>query len=204
MLLQEHSSCLCRGENGKPFCLAELWPALIVRIHWDFTINAVQRSEIQKIIYFGFAHAPLKFISAPRKDKHFIGQLWQLMIASNVGAWTQAWQASGWFSKSTALSARVSFLSPQPLPVLLLAPFFIVVFDSSFLLFYGPMVGKYGLICAMEIQKIHMVVHIFSGFCFIYGKWVYRGVESLYKLLTTNKVPFDLPTNECKSKYCPS
>ena len=26
------------------------------------------------------------------------------------------------------------------------------------------MVGKYALICAMEIQKIHMVVHIFSGF----------------------------------------
>ena len=34
----------------------------------------------------------------------------------------------------------------------------------SFLLFYGLMVGKYALICAMEIQKIHMVVHIFSGF----------------------------------------
>ena len=29
--------------------------------------------------------------------------------------------------------------------------------------------------------------------CFIYGKWVYRGVESLCKLLTANKVPFDLP-----------
>ena len=26
------------------------------------------------------------------------------------------------------------------------------------------MVGKYALIGAMEIQKIHMVVHIFSGF----------------------------------------
>ena len=25
------------------------------------------------------------------------------------------------------------------------------------------MVGKYALICAMEMQKIHMVVHIFSG-----------------------------------------
>ena len=34
----------------------------------------------------------------------------------------------------------------------------------SFLLFYGLMVGNYALICAMEIQKIHMVVHIFSGF----------------------------------------
>ena len=26
------------------------------------------------------------------------------------------------------------------------------------------MVGKYALICVVEIQKIHMVVHIFSGF----------------------------------------
>ena len=34
----------------------------------------------------------------------------------------------------------------------------------SFLLPYGLMVGTYALICAMEIQKIQMVVHIFSGF----------------------------------------
>ena len=75
----------------------------------------------------------------------------------------------------------------------------------SFLLFYGLMVGKYALICAMEIQKIHMVVHIFSGFAlFTELMWVYRGVESLCKLLTANKVLFDLPTNECRSKYCPS
>ena len=67
------------------------------------------------------------------------------------------------------------------------------------------MVGKYALICAMEIQKIHMVVHIFSGFAlFTELMWLYRGVESLCKLLTANKVPFDLPTNECKSQYCPS
>ena len=57
------------------------------------------------------------------------------------------------------------------------------------------MVGKYALICAMEIQKIHMVVHIFSGFSlFTQLMWVYRGVESLSKLLTANKVLFDLPT----------
>ena len=35
---------------------------------------------------------------------------------------------------------------------------------AVFLLFYGLMVGKYALICAMEIQKIHVLVHIFSGF----------------------------------------
>ena len=34
----------------------------------------------------------------------------------------------------------------------------------SFLLFYGLIVGKYALICAMEIQKIQMLVDIFSGF----------------------------------------
>ena len=33
----------------------------------------------------------------------------------------------------------------------------------SFLLFYGLMVGKHALVCATEIQKIHMVVNIFSG-----------------------------------------
>ena len=71
----------------------------------------------------------------------------------------------------------------------------------SFLLFYGLMVGKYALICAMEIQKIHMVVHTFSGFAlFTELTRVYRGVESLCKWLTTNKVHFDLPTNERKSK----
>ena len=35
---------------------------------------------------------------------------------------------------------------------------------AVFFIVYGLMVGKYALICAMEIQKIHMVVHIFSGF----------------------------------------
>ena len=53
------------------------------------------------------------------------------------------------------------------------------------------MVGKYALICAMEIWKIHMVVHIFSRFALVTElMWVYRGVESLCRLLTANKVPF--------------
>ena len=63
---------------------------------------------------------------------------------------------------------------------------------EGFSLFYGLMVGKYALICAMEIQKIQMVVHIFSGFAlFTELMLVYRGVESLCKLLTANKVPLD-------------
>ena len=62
----------------------------------------------------------------------------------------------------------------------------------SSLLFYGLMVGKYALICAMEIQKIHMVVNIFSGLAlFTELMCVYRRVESLCKLLTANKAPFD-------------
>ena len=58
-----------------------------------------------------------------------------------------------------------------------------------FLLFYGLIVGKYALICAMEIQKIQMVVHIFSGFAlFTELMGVYRRVESLCQLLTANNV----------------
>ena len=67
------------------------------------------------------------------------------------------------------------------------------------------MEGKYALIFAMDIPKIQMVVRIFSGFTlFTELMWVYRGVESLYKLLTVNKVPFDLQTNKWKSKYSTS
>ena len=32
-----------------------------------------------------------------------------------------------------------------------------------FKFFYGLIVGKYTLICAMEIQKIRMLAHVFSG-----------------------------------------
>ena len=50
----------------------------------------------------------------------------------------------------------------------------------------------YIYICVMEIQKIQMVVLIFSGFAlFTELIWVCRGVESLCKLLTAKKVPFD-------------
>ena len=118
-------SCLCCGEKGKPFCLDELWLALIVRIHRDFTINAVHAFQNTKKKIFGFTHAPLKFICAPRKDKHFIGLLWQLLTASNVGAWTQAWQTKWavfkieWFG---GLQASPSFL-PQPLPFFYLCHF---------------------------------------------------------------------------------
>ena len=78
-----------------------------------------------------------------------------------------------------------------------------ILLSFLFLFFYGLVVGKYSFICAMEIQKIQMIVHIFSGFAlFTELMRVYRGVESLCRVLTANKMPFDLPTNECKAKYC--
>ena len=68
------------------------------------------------------------------------------------------------------------------------------------------MVEKYALICVMQIQKIQMFVHIFSEFAsFTKLMWVSIGELNLSAgLLTANKTPFDLPTNKCKSKYCPS
>ena len=53
----------------------------------------------------------------------------------------------------------------------------------SFLLFYGLMVGKYASNCALEIQKIKMLIHIFVGFAlFAQLMWVYHGVASLCKV----------------------
>ena len=47
----------------------------------------------------------------------------------------------------------------------------------------------YASICDMEVQKIQMVVHIFSGFAlFTELMRVYCRVESLCKLLTVNNV----------------
>ena len=53
----------------------------------------------------------------------------------------------------------------------------------------------------MEIQKIHMVVHIFSGFALVRELMrVYRGVESPCTLLKANKVPFDSDAHERASR----
>ena len=82
----------------------------------------------------GWHMRPLKFISAPLKAKHFIGQLWQLMTASNVGAQTQAWQAKWAVFKIPGLSASVSFLSSPPPPRSITYAIFHAFFDfrSSF------------------------------------------------------------------------
>ena len=134
MLLQEHSSCLCHGENGKPFCLAELWPALIVRIHWDFTINAVHAFQEKK--NFGFTNAS-STCSFPLHGRPNI-------LLVNYDSWWQHQMSvrelrhdrpSGWFSKSRGLSASVSFLSSPPPPRSFTYAIFRAVFDSCSSLF---------------------------------------------------------------------
>ena len=75
------------------------------------------------------------------------------------------------------------------------AVFFIVLWSYGrkicLIMCHGNSENSYGCLYLLRI-------------CFIYGKWVYRGVESLCKLKNANKVPFYIPTNGCKSKYCPS
>ena len=170
MLLQKDSSCLCRGENGKPFCLAKLWPCTNTRrgskildlnachilplqiqlfggfelklqnftpavlpfrwikktnvqsARWSLGLIEIApltpftRSKIQKKIFVSQTRS-LKFISGPRKGKHFISQLWQLMAAPNVGARTQAWQAKWAVFKNPRFVCKrflPLFLTPSP------------------------------------------------------------------------------------------
>ena len=121
MLLPEHSSCLCRGENGKPFCLDELWPALIV---WDVTINAVHAFQNTKKKLFWFHTRLLSSFPLHGRTKILLvnyDSCWQRQMSVRE---LRHGRPSGRFSESRGLSASVSFLSSPPLPALLLAPFF--------------------------------------------------------------------------------
>ena len=125
MLLQEHSSCLCLGENGKPFCLAKLWPAMIVRIHWDFTINAVHAFQNTKKKIFWFHTRSFKVHFRSTEGQTFY---WPIMTADdsikcrcvNSG---MTGQAGCFQNRGVCLQAFPSCL-PHPLPALLLVPFF--------------------------------------------------------------------------------
>ena len=84
----------------------------------------VTKNTNTKKFILGSHTRPLKFISAPLKAKHFIGQLWQLMTASNVGARTQAWQAKWAVFKIPGFVCK-RFLPFFPtLSPLLLTPFY--------------------------------------------------------------------------------
>ena len=65
-----------------------LKPALIVQIHWDFTISTVHTLLLKdRETLFWFHKCPQKFISPPQTTKTFIGQF---MIASHAGLFREA------------------------------------------------------------------------------------------------------------------
>ena len=125
MLLQEHSSCLCHDEDGRPFCVDELWPALIIWIHWDFTINAVHSFQNTKKYIFWFHTCTSKVHFRSMEGQTFY---WSIMKAvdsikcrcMNSG---MTGQVGSFQNRGVCLQAFPSFL---PLPALLLAPVFTV------------------------------------------------------------------------------
>ena len=110
-------------------------PALIVWIHWDFTISTVHAVQNTKnnINCFGFTHTSSKVHFRSTEGQTFYWPVnydswWQhqnLMSKFNVSARTQAWQAK-WavFKIQGFVCKRFPSFPPHPLPVLLLAPFF--------------------------------------------------------------------------------
>ena len=92
-------------------------------LHWSFGFIEISpltpstRSKISKKIILVSHTRPLKIIPAPQKASHFIGQLWQLMIPSNIGALTHAWQAKCGFQNPGAVCKRFLpfFFIPSPL-----------------------------------------------------------------------------------------
>ena len=123
MLLQEHSSCLCLGENGKPFCLAKLWPAIIVRIHWDFTINAVHAFQnAKKIFWFHTRSFKVYFRSTKGQTIY-----WPIMTADDSIKYRcvnsgMTGQVGGFQHRGVCLQALPSCL-PHPSPLFYLCHF---------------------------------------------------------------------------------
>ena len=91
---------------------------MVIRIHWDFTINAFHNTW--KIIFV--SHTGPLFHST--KANYFIGQLWQLLTASNVGARTRGMlgQVGGFQTPGVCLQAFPSFL-PHSSPLFYLHQF---------------------------------------------------------------------------------
>ena len=113
------------ARNGKPYCLDELWPALIVRSHWYLTINVVHafQNTKKKIIWFHTLASKVHFCSTEGQTFY-----WSIMTAVdsikcqcvNSG---MTGQVGGFQNRGVCQQAFPSFL-PHPLPALLLASFF--------------------------------------------------------------------------------
>ena len=97
-------------------CIVTQSRLLIVRIHWEFTINTFH----ERLFWF---HTRVLFSSPGRPIILLVNydSCWQHQMSVRS---LRHDRTSGRFSKSRGLSASVSFLSSPPLPALLLAPFF--------------------------------------------------------------------------------
>ena len=110
----------------------------IVRIHWDFTMNAVHAFQNTKKNYFGFTNGPSKVHFRSTEGQTFY---WSTMTVddsikcrcANSGI---TGQVGGFQNPGVCLQAFPSFL-PHPLPALFLTPFFarsLTLVPRSFLL----------------------------------------------------------------------
>ena len=91
---------LCRGENGNPFCLPELSPCTncmhLHRVHWSFRFIEISPAlpsmccfqKYRKKFYFGSTHFIEKSLLLHGRPNILVGNLWQLITASNGGVRT--------------------------------------------------------------------------------------------------------------------
>ena len=103
-------------------CIVTQSRLLIVRIHWEFTINTFH----EKLFWF---HTRVLY-SAPRRPIILLVNYDSCLQHEMSVRSLRHDRPSGRFSKSWGLSASVSFLSSPPLPALLLAPFSFLVLCS--------------------------------------------------------------------------
>ena len=107
---KSNSSCLCSGENGKPFCLAELWPCtntrrrskildlnachiltLQIPLLWRF--SSKKSMQIFKILFRPAARARRTACSHNKKLN------WKNIVGKNLGGvcfkWLRLWMKNG-------------------------------------------------------------------------------------------------------------
>ena len=123
------------------------------------------------------------------KLSHVCAHCGQILAATLIGCWKNATGSDRNQRKLKVLLPRLADSSEKPSWMIFRQ--WREGICCLFLLFYDLVVGKYPLICAMEIQKIQIVVRIFSGFApFTELIWVNCGVENLSRLLTAKKMLF--------------
>ena len=188
--------------NGTPYVVFVVCFLLAIQYSRRLGENNLWRGPILAVLIHSLLRAPAKI--GPDTNSHnivlFSARFWlqrwlavRTMPQDLIGCWNQR--------KLKALIPRVVvFANDQPSAERRIdfAVFFIVLWSYGrkicLNMYHGNSENSYGCSYLLWI-------------CFIYGtnvsvsrSWIPRQVE----LLTANKMPFDLPTNECKSKYYPS